>query len=926
MAAEAVPPPSFEAQGHEEYIDYSEDDAAAPAVAAQNSNRTSFSANAHLVTENYEEAAASVQIDGQSIDLQAAEVTAVASDTLPDGSGQDMVEAGNSESVTMANQAPQDIEDVSFNDNEISWEDGNDDQVGDASDAHLDAEKSDWQLVDDDIHLAEEESDLPKGIADIEEKPQGDEEDAHEFTGNAENVHDNAPEISGADAEPLSQEQISDLQGADADGDLHEIDYFDDSNAAVDVSMGTAVEMQPEINVLDQEDVRSTHSDHEDTDRVIDENDGSFSTHEAEDSVVAIEEEEEDDAHNQDLNGQANDAEEYTATGEDTSIHDRMDYEDELLANVQSPDSDDAPSNDDTEIPAVTVSYKGVEYPFFYNSPDSEGKECFFDDLSLLHCKMEGVLAGFRRELANELGPFDELVFQIDELGLEFAEVSCHMGRFAGTLLTDSKSTQPDLISDITLGQVISVFDSLVKNQDADASKPLYALLVTRPNCKKRWLSLVDDAYNGKGLDEVSYYFASQAQSEMAEPEILDDELGMVGEDDNADATDWPDSPAESKHDDQDDAQAQDLGEDVPSALEEAANEDDDVGTGIAEEDDDATKVDDTIDESAFDAELTAVVEDLEGEATMVDTDINLLDESTVVADADVVESNAMTEVMEDQEPRTSGENGNPDSSLSDPCFYPQFCLCVECASTYTTDDMADNDYAYASLVRNTRQTAQNHQSTQFHVPFLEVPIERFPSSQIRHLHSRSDVSMAFSSTTNADDSFQVPEINDSNPLVNTDAEDEVVLLNAVENDPQWPNDEDSAALVDQIIEATDGNATNKVTPNTSATSTLNGDEVTYENNELDMNADVGENDINENDGADVEGQDDELEEIDWREFPGQGDDEVLESPAVVGKRPRSDVDDLLDDEAEKGTLQAGRRLNICWETNNVADVKRRRS
>ncbi|KAJ0312977.1 hypothetical protein Brms1b_007535 [Colletotrichum noveboracense] len=792
MAAEAVPPPSFEAQGHEEYIDYSEDDAAAPAVAAQNSNRTSFSANAHLVTENYEEAAESVQVDDQSIDLQAVEVTTVASDALPDGSGQDLLKASNSESATMVNQAPQDIEDLSFNDNEISWEDGNDDQAGDASDAHLDAEKSDWQLVDDDIHLAEEESDLPKGIADTEEKPQGDEEDAHESTGNAENVHDNTQGLSGADAEPLLQEQISDLQGADADGDLHEIDYFDDSNAAVDASMDTAAEMQPESNVLDQEDVRNTHSDREDTDRAIDENDGSFSPHEAEDSVVAVEEEEEDDTHNQDLIGQANDAEEYTATGEDTSIHDRMDYEDELLANVQSPDSDDAPSNDDTEIPAVTVSYKGVEYPFFYNSPDSEGKECFFDDLSLLHCKMEGVLAGFRRELANELGPFDELVFQIDELGLEFAE-----------------STQPDLISDITLGQVISVFDSLVKNQDADASKPLYALLVTRPNCKKRWLSLVDDAYNGKGLDEVSYYFASQAQSEMAEPEILDDEPGMVGEDDNADAAAWPDSPAESKHDDQDDAQAQDLDEDIPSALEEAANEDDDVGTGIAEEDDDATKVDDTVDESAFDAELTAVVEDLDGEATMVDTDINLLDESTVVADTDVVESNAMTEVMEDQEPQTYGEN--------------------------------------------------------------------------------------------------VPEIDDSNPLVNTDAEDEVDLLNAVENDPQWPNDEDSAALVDQIIEATDENATNKVTPNTSATSTLNGDEVTYENNELDLNADVGENDINENDGADVEGQDDELEEIDWREFPGQGDDEVSESPAVVGKRPRSDVDDLLDDEAEK-------------------DVKRRRS
>ncbi|KAK2728782.1 conserved glutamic acid-rich protein [Colletotrichum kahawae] len=885
MAAEAVPPPSFEAQGHEEYIDYSEDDATAPTVAAQNSNRTSFSANAHFVTENYEEAAASVQIDDQSIDLQAVEVTAVASDAQPDGSGQGLVEAGYTESATVADQAPQNIEDVSFNDNEISWEDGNDNQAGDASDAHLDAVKGEWQLVDDDIHLAEEESDLPKGMPDIEDKPQGDEEDASESTGNSENVHENAQEISATDAEPLSQEQTSDVQGVDADGDLHEIDYFDDSNAAADASMDTAAEIRPESNVLDQEDVSNTHSDHQHADRATDEHDGSLSPHEAEDSAVAIEAEEEDDDHNQDLDGQANDAEEYTATGEDTSIHDRMDYEDELLANAHSPDSDDAPSNDETEIPAVTVSYKGVEYPFFYNSPDSEGKECFFDDLSLLHCKMEGVLAGFRRELANELGPFDELVFQIDELGLEFAE-----------------STQPDLISDITLGQVISVFDSLVKNQDADASKPLYALLVTRPNCKKRWLSLVDDAYNGKGLDEVSYYFASQAHSEMAEPEILDDEPGMVGEDDNADATAWPDSPAESKHDDQEDAQAQDLGEYVPSTLEDAVNQDDDVGTGVAEEDDDATKVDDAIDESAFDAELTAVVEDPDGEATMVDTDINLLNESTVVADADVVESNAMTDVTEDHELQTSGENGNPGSSLSDPCFYPKFCLCVECASTYTTHDMADNDYAYASLVRNTRQTAQSHQSTQFHIPSLEVPTEGSPRSQIRHFHSRSDVSMAFSSATNADDSFQVPEIDDSNPLVNPDAEDEVDLLNAIENDQQWPNDEDSAALVDQIIEATDENATNKVTPNTSATSTLNGDEATYENNELDMNADVGEND-----GADIDGQDDELEEIDWREFPGQGDDELLESPAVVGKRPRSDVDDLLDDEAEK-------------------DVKRRRS
>lgn len=36
---------------------------------------------------------------------------------------------------------------------------------------------------------------------------------------------------------------------------------------------------------------------------------------------------------------------------------------------------------------------------------------------------METLLAGFRDELVNEIAHEDELVFQVDELGLEFAEV-----------------------------------------------------------------------------------------------------------------------------------------------------------------------------------------------------------------------------------------------------------------------------------------------------------------------------------------------------------------------------------------------------------------------------------------------------------------------------------------------------------------------
>lgn len=75
--------------------------------------------------------------------------------------------------------------------------------------------------------------------------------------------------------------------------------------------------------------------------------------------------------------------------------------------------------------PAITVQYKGDEYPFF--STTSNG---FFGETSILDETMDKILSGLRDELANELANEDELVFQVDEMGLEFTEVRtpCHCG------------------------------------------------------------------------------------------------------------------------------------------------------------------------------------------------------------------------------------------------------------------------------------------------------------------------------------------------------------------------------------------------------------------------------------------------------------------------------------------------------------------
>lgn len=77
--------------------------------------------------------------------------------------------------------------------------------------------------------------------------------------------------------------------------------------------------------------------------------------------------------------------------------------------------------NSDSEneaYPTITVQYKGDTFPCF-----SHGSEGFFTDVKILDSTMDAVLAGFRAELHTELSADDDLVFQIDEVGLEFTEV-----------------------------------------------------------------------------------------------------------------------------------------------------------------------------------------------------------------------------------------------------------------------------------------------------------------------------------------------------------------------------------------------------------------------------------------------------------------------------------------------------------------------
>ncbi|RDA85009.1 hypothetical protein CP532_2059 [Ophiocordyceps camponoti-leonardi (nom. inval.)] len=145
-------------------------------------------------------------------------------------------------------------------------------------------------------------------------------------------------------------------------------------------------------------------------------------------------------------------------------------------------------------LPIIWVQYKAQDYPFF--SPSADG---FFTDEHILKQPMRDVLHGFRLELSNELEADDELVFQVDKLGLEFSEAG-----------KPFHSSPDDTLSEICLQEVLSIFEVLLHNQDPDSDpsgRVMYTFLFTRPNTMKRFFTLKELSVDGTGLLAAMYTF-----------------------------------------------------------------------------------------------------------------------------------------------------------------------------------------------------------------------------------------------------------------------------------------------------------------------------------------------------------------------------------------------------------------------------------
>ena len=131
--------------------------------------------------------------------------------------------------------------------------------------------------------------------------------------------------------------------------------------------------------------------------------------------------------------------------------NDQLDDEPEELhgePDIQENPSTDQSQDDTGVLPPpsldITVTYKNEEYPLIHGQEDIDTQMGFFENASALDLTIDNLLHKFREELTDDLGPEDEVVLQIDELGLEYAEVcddtllTCQVETILTVLLVNS--------------------------------------------------------------------------------------------------------------------------------------------------------------------------------------------------------------------------------------------------------------------------------------------------------------------------------------------------------------------------------------------------------------------------------------------------------------------------------------------------------
>ncbi|KAK6698633.1 hypothetical protein SNK05_011467 [Fusarium graminearum] len=489
--------------------------------------------------------------------------------------------------------------------------------------------------------------------------------------------------------------------------------------------------------------------------------------------------------------------------------------------------------NDD--FPTITVQYKGDEFPMFSTTTNS-----FFADTSVLDQPLEELLAGLRTELENEVATDDDLVLQVDELGLEISE-----------------ATQGELMSNVTFRQVLEIFDLLVKNQDPDSSRTMYTYLFTKPNAERRLESLIESATAGKGLDEVIHLFETPMTVDTS---MLETTATIDGVHEELDEFD---SPIDEKagegqngndfHNGTEDAEVDD---------EHSVNEHTNLDADTLEVQEMASHEGDSQDDNEVATETQVATPT--GASTTAEAPLEIIEEPDAAA--------------ENEDDEQNGKTTSPSTNFLC-CYYPNFCLCKPCVSKYVEKHNRE-EMEYRHSLRGNDGPIHNPQTNRLTLNSLPY----------KHAHSASDFSTTFS-YNETDEFCPARAESDVDPFANFELDAEVndnVALEATEEIEETEEVEETEENAFGEPEATSAQ-----TNGTSTTTTLQEEEEAAF-----FSIDLGEVSTEAEATSKVDTGENDLDEIDWRDEP-EADDQEPTTPSAAGKRSRGD-DDEADAEVEQ--------------------------
>lgn len=187
-----------------------------------------------------------------------------------------------------------------------------------------------------------------------------------------------------------------------------------------------------------------------------------------------------------------------------TLVEDDAEAEPIAQSSDQSEWNEEEDDHDDSSAsPIVTVSYRGQEYSMFAQAAEDDPDTYFLDNMESLYQPLSEFLEKLRQVISSEIEAGHELFVRIDGLGLEFGE-----------------STAKDFVDQTTLAQIIEVNDKLSQNDGGSQHAELYIFLSARPNPVQRFAELAKGAEEGHGLSYFEQYF----EESPAGVSLLDDE------------------------------------------------------------------------------------------------------------------------------------------------------------------------------------------------------------------------------------------------------------------------------------------------------------------------------------------------------------------------------------------------------------------